>query len=319
MAMSAESSALNDFEIDFSSLSCVLSAFPHKKATARRQYYGNTQYQFQSAKLSQIIKRSAKSKANAKKWTTFNTVPNAAIIAFNQTITDPVGSAFFYTRTSSSPLPGSSSHQVQRLAMYNYCRQHRLRIEEIYADVGRSAKNMDTLYQFQKMCLDIVAVDAEDLPKTLLVYDVSRFSRNTKQALDAIEYLYSEGIATHFIMEQISYTSSYNRHMFRTCLSGAQFLSEQVGEKVRAAIAIKRSQGHHIGGVKYGFKRVANVLVKDANEFKLMKSIAKLHQSQNTAKSIAETLNSQSKTIRGRRFTAHTVKLLASRFNDLSK
>ena len=246
-----------------------------------------------------------------------------SIDSHNKSITNPIGQAFIYTRTSTLK-KDAVSLDVQLNSIVQYCKQGHLRITGVYTDAGRSAKNMEKLHELNKLVKDITNDNFEYennndkyLLKSFIAYDVSRFSRNFTQALNIINKMCNSEINIYFLQENISYAGSYNKHMVHNYLSNAQFHSEQVSEKVKSAIKHKRSLGHHIGGrTKYGYKREGHMLVREPKEAKIIKFIYALKQAGEHAYTIASIINSKNNTFRGKPFTPSNVKILLGRANE---
>ena len=217
---------------------------------------------------------------------------------------------YLYTRISSSPSSGSVSIDMQRSSMMAYCKENNIKIGWIGHDIHKSAKNMTSLDGLWNI-LDKIkhsthSTQLNHSSQRLIIWDVSRFSRNVKQGLEILDELVKMKVTVFFLTENVCYNNSSGRHLIRTQLSQAQFLSEQVSEKVKSAIHYKRLLGHHIGGIPYGYKRINGKLHKSYNEQKIIKEIKTLFDK---SYSVPEILNKmKNRYIRHRLITKSTIK-----------
>jgi len=240
--------------------------------------------------------------------------------------------AYIYTRISSKNYTGVSL-EVQKLTLLNWCKDNKLFIKDIKTDNGISASNMNNLTQLNELLLQLKQNQNDNNNITIVIYDISRFSRNSLQALQIIDELNKMGINIHFYTENVQYNNSSNKHLIRTALSQAQFLSESTSEKVKRSISYKKSIGKHIGGIPYGYKRVDGFLQKNIEEIKTIKEIYNIYNKEiklskyksytiNKPKNIYQRIlkTTQKYNIRGKTPTINTIKNLVERYkNTLSK
>jgi DNA invertase Pin-like site-specific DNA recombinase len=167
---------------------------------------------------------------------------------FNKLIIAPQHFAYLYLRTSKPRVnDGQVSIEVQKNDMMQYCKANNIAIRGITIDEGTSAKNMKNL---EGLNIILETIETDDI---LMVWDVSRFSRNSLQALHLLEELTLRNIYTYFIRENLSYEGAMAKHHIRQALSEAQLKSENTSERVKAAIQYKKSLGNYIGQAKYGY------------------------------------------------------------------
>lgn len=241
----------------------------------------------------------------------------------SQHMTQPRDYAYLYLRTSTPRTnDGQVSIEVQKNELMQYCRVNNVAIKGIYLDEGASARNMKNLEG-----LDIILNNIQP-NDVLMVWDISRFSRNSLQALHLLEDLSKQNIQIYFLKENISYDTAMNKHYVRQALSTAQLYSDTISEKVKSAIQYKKSKGSHIGKTKYGYT-INNVngirkLVKckkEQNDIKLIQNICNKIKQDNSLdylssehyNYIANILNSKNIKFRGRAYTKSNVSLLAKR------
>lgn len=240
----------------------------------------------------------------------------------NKHISKPQYTAHLYLRTSKPRInDGQVSIDVQKHDMMTYCYQNNIAIKNITSDEGTSARNMKNL-EGLNFILD--KIQPNDI---LMVWDISRFSRNALQALHLLEELNNKNISTYFLQEDITYEGAMHKHYVRQALSTSQLHSDTISEKVKSAIEYKKSKGNYIGSAKYGYKakKIKGVrkLVKskkEQNNIKLIKNlcnhIKEVHDLDNVSnyyKEIATLLNNKGIKFRGRPFTKNNVSLLTKR------
>lgn len=243
--------------------------------------------------------------------------------AHNKKIINPQYSAHLYLRTSTPRVnDGQVSIDVQKTDLKKYCLDNGIHIRSIKFDEGTSARNMKNLEG-----LDLILNEIQP-NEILMVWDISRFSRNSLQALHLLDSLSLKNIHTYFFKENVSYEGAMAKHYIRQALSTAQLHSDTVSEKVKAAIQYKKTQGNYIGQARYGYKvkKIGGLrkLVKhskEQNNIKLIKNICKYYQDKNNhnnlssyeLNTVATLLNNKGMKFRGRPFTKNNVSLLMNR------
>ena len=244
---------------------------------------------------------------------------------YNNLLSKSNGTAFIYVRTSKRQNENTVSIEVQQIELLKFCFEQQFNVYNIYIDDGKSAKNMKNQTNLYKLKRDITKNNSEN--KYFLIFDISRFSRNSLDALSLLSHLsLFENIHIYFLTEKLSYDNSYNKHAIRTHLSNSQFLSEYSSERVKSAIALKRLKGEHIGSTPFGFKLDLNKrLIVDEKEFTCIKYVNKLYNtfnslksqtSANTRKYVLENIRKKY-TFRGKTFNIGHIKLCILRLKDI--
>lgn len=235
------------------------------------------------------------------------------IKSHNDAIPNPTKIAFPYFRISRGFQQGVVSIDIQKARILQFCKDQQYHIADLYTDIGHSAKDMNNLIALQSLLSDIKQ-NKSHLPREIIVFDVSRFSRNSLQALQVLDQLQNIHVNTFFLSEGISFDNAASRHMIRTHLSNSQFLSEQTSEKVLAAIRYKRSKGFHVGGTKFGFYAPNGILIKNPTEQKIIKKVYDMYMTDKyTFEQLANKLNDSKETFRGKNFTTSSIRLCINR------
>lgn len=86
--------------------------------------------------------------------------------------------------------------------------------------------------------------------KTVLVYSFSRFARNTRHLLDALEEFGERGVSFISLSEQIDTSSSVGKFLFTIFAALAQFERDQTAERVKNGLKNARAKGKRLGAPK---------------------------------------------------------------------
>ena len=165
---------------------------------------------------------------NSKEWIHKSNITEDCIKEFNQflminefnkNIIQPTGIAYIYARVSSKNYEGISI-DVQIKSLMDYCSNNQIHIINIYVDNGISAKDMNNLHNFQQLINNVsnyilnkshnhnnnnnnhnnyyhvINNNKYEDNVNILFYDVSRFSRNTAQAMKYLETFENMNINT---------------------------------------------------------------------------------------------------------------------------
>ena len=162
---------------------------------------------------------------------------------------------------------GHHSISAQYNLCHKYAEENGFHISQVVKEVG-SAKSIKK----QKKLLNLIENNKD---VTILVYNISRFSRNTREGIYLIEKMRKKNINLISIRERISLNSPGGRHNLRTHLSMAELESENIGVRVKDSLDFIKSLGGHIGSVPYGFKPVSDTAVCEGsgNEIKIKKLV----------------------------------------------
>lgn len=179
--------------------------------------------------------------------------------------------------------------ELQEKNCKEYCQanQHNI-LEVVYETV--SARNMQMMKKFNKL----VAITP---PGTLLlVSDISRFSRNVRQALETIETLKNKGIEIYAVNNNCGYDEYLNRFQFRSYLNQAELESDRISERVKKSINGRRKLGCKIGRSKFGYETFYDVdgwrkERINRHEHKILEEIKKLKKLNYSVREITDHLN----------------------------
>lgn len=224
--------------------------------------------------------------------------------------------AYIYCRCSkqtyyhNTDIPIESSFDSQQEMCKNYCENKNITVKKIVHETG-SARDIEQLPKLMDL------IDNMENDTLLVVADISRLARNTRQMLNTAQDLVSRNITIFAVHEQCTYgrdTNYMEKHLFRTSLSLAELESD------RLSYRLKRSTKHNnfnkmFHKIPFGFEnRSKGKTVKlsiNKTEVEIYDLIQELIKDNQTFMSIAETLNSLEYTCRGKPWTPKTVKYVS--------
>lgn len=243
------------------------------------------------------------------------------------------GYAFLYLRTSAEgPQPEegrlwssdtSASIEVQRTELCSLVSSANLSLQRFGTDTGRSAKDMNNLHGLELLVEQIEIFNESDDPDNprgpvfLYVWNVSRLSRNSKQAIALLDRLSSEGVTVIFKEEGVSYSTAAGRHAVRTALSAAQLHSEGTSELVQKVVQLKKKNGTRRAGNCRTFAPYGKKLAQDGSfvdfpeEMKTIATVLKLYSQAKNATKVARILATKRIKLRCRPITEAMIKSFA--------
>lgn len=160
--------------------------------------------------------------------------------------------AIIYARLSSS---NQSLNNGIHLSIENqlnicneYCKKLNFNVIDSVSEI-KSGKNINKQLELQKII-------SENSNINVIFYNITRFSRNTGQAIDFINKCIDKKIKLHFTEENISIDHYMDMHRLRLGLSQAEYELNQISNRVKANNKILRDKGWKFGIAKYGKKTI---------------------------------------------------------------
>jgi len=219
---------------------------------------------------------------------------------------------FIYCRVSSKQQSewnkGHISLDVQEAAIRRWCRSRGIDTRDLV--IIHEVRSGASAYRQTKLRQVIDDADEGDM---LVVYNMSRFSRNVLDGLVLIDTLKSNGVTFYSAMEDVAYDTSAHKHLIRMTLCMAQSESEQISERVRANIAFRRGRGDDIGNPAYGYDAIrqpngARKFIRNTAEQAIIKKIVEWARRGKPAADIAAKLNNDRLKKRGKPWTSTGVR-----------
>lgn len=221
------------------------------------------------------------------------------------------------TQKQSKYSEGHTSLLVQEQEIRKYCEEKEINVLKVVHE-AYSARNMEKMDGLNYLC--DIAVPGQKI----FVYDISRFSRNTRDALNCLKELNDRDISIVSVTENITYDSASSMNQFRLQLCASNYYSDICSEKVKASISFRRNRGDHIGSTPFGFttevdeKTNVRSMVPCEHEMIIIDQIRKIKNKH--VSHIVDYLKNEKISFRHRIPTKSGVRRIISRFStDLKK
>ena len=197
---------------------------------------------------------------------------------------------------------GSIKNQEERLRQtvrYQQDMGKSCEIAGVFVDAGLSAKDMNRP-ALQKL---LKAVKAGDVNQ-VMVTELSRLSRSTKDFGDMWDFFTSVGCEFHSLRENFDTTTAAGELMLKSFANFAEFERKQTAERISASFKVRSERGLFNGGaVAFGYKLSATRgrLDADPDESKVVKMAYKAFLDQGTLSSACRWLNDHGYSLRKQR------------------
>ena len=141
-----------------------------------------------------------------------------------------------------------------------YCQNNNFLITNIFSEVV-SAKD---IYK-QTALMNILNSNSNC---NIIFYNITRFSRNTQQALHFVNQCKSSNINLHFVEENLQLDHFADMHRLRLGLSQAELESNQTSHRIKSNNRLLKSKGWKFGRATYGYESYKS---KGIRKFKINK------------------------------------------------
>ena len=182
--------------------------------------------------------------------------------------------------------------QIEKLSCY--CRLKEWSIFDIYADEGKSGKNINERSELIRLICDIKSKKVDNI----LVYKIDRLTRSTKDLIELVELFNKYNCAFNSFTESIDTNSSTGRMFIKIIGIFAEFERENIAERVRMGLERKVREGYSSASrnVSYGYKRgpIKNSLIIHQYEAYIVKKIFNLYLDNYSFADISRYLNKYS-------------------------
>ncbi len=169
-----------------------------------------------------------------------------------------------------------------------YCDLYDLVPYEVITDGGKSGKNLKRpgIQRVIELC------ESEQI-EDVVVYDLSRLTRSTKDLLYLIEDVFNEsGVNFHSIRENLDTRTPAGKLVLTILGAVNQMAREEISIKTKDALQHKIEQGGKVGRVRYGYRYVDGEWVENPEELKIVRRILRNHKYEGVGLSaIARRLN----------------------------
>jgi DNA invertase Pin-like site-specific DNA recombinase len=214
--------------------------------------------------------------------------------------------AIGYIRVSTADQADSGlslNHQESKIRAY--CEALDISLVDIVSDAGYSAKTLkrpgmtEVVEQIKNKTVDAV-----------IILKLDRLTRSVKD-LGAMTALFEKtGVALVSVQDSINTSTAAGRLVLNVLGSVAQWESEAIGERTKAAMSVKKAAGQLVGAVPYGYNLDSDgsTLTENAAEQRTLKLIRKLRNQGLSYNKIALYLNKKGiATKQGKTWAAQTI------------
>jgi len=163
-------------------------------------------------------------------------------------------------------------------------------LSEVFTDAGITGTRADI-----RPGLQAAIAAACDHRATLVVYSLSRFARNTREAIELSDRLHRAGANIVSLSEHIDTTSAAGTMVFHVLAALAQFESGLTSERVRESMSFAKSRGQRVGSIPFGYDLAADGrhLERNAAEQETISLIVQLRESGLSLRAIAAELQAR--------------------------
>ena len=136
---------------------------------------------------------------------------------------------------------------------------------------------------------------------TVIIYDLSRLSRNLKTTLDFVDLVSKHEISFVSLTEKIDTSSAYGKFILHIFASIHQLYRDSVSDKMKVTWEHKRQKSEKLGGkIPYGFNVKGKQLVPNQSEQRVIALMRKMESEGSSLSEIAHHLtNAKIKTKSG--------------------
>lgn len=180
-----------------------------------------------------------------------------------------------------------SSLEVQRLKIEDYCRLMDYSLEEVFEDRGISGMSVEKRGGY----LQLLKYLKEQSVDVIVVHSLSRLGRRMKDVITFLEVLKENDIEFYSIKENLSNSDKVGSLIVNILSSINEFEVEQIRERIRDVKRSKKERGLVYGQLMYGYDKKGKQLVRNEEEFRVIKRIKNLRSRGHSWEKIADRLN----------------------------
>ncbi len=235
--------------------------------------------------------------------------------------------AVAYIRVSSTDQLNGHSMENQEEKVRMYASLYNMEMVEVIVDRGLSGRKTDNRPGYQRM-MDMVRSKQVD---KVIVYALSRLSRNTGEFLNALKIMDANGVEFCSVTEGISSAGATGKMLITVMAAMAQFESDQLSERITSVKKFCKSAGRTYTNPTFGYDNVFDLtqdgkrrngrMVPNEQEQEIIKKIFAMHAEDYSLRKICNILNHQAAfTKNGKPWQANGIKqVLENSFNQILK
>lgn len=199
---------------------------------------------------------------------------------------------FGYVRVSTAEQVDGFGLEVQRNAIRDYCKAHKLRLVRVFADEGQSGSNgLDTRVELAEALALLEAQQAEGI----VVYRLDRLARDLLLQETLMARMRQAGVEVLSVSEADIDSDDATRILVRQVLGSiSQYERSVIRGRMMAGKAAKVARNGYGGGrPPYGWRAEGGELVEDSTEQALIARVRALSAEGRSLRQIAAQLDSE--------------------------
>lgn len=199
-----------------------------------------------------------------------------------------VGKIYGYVRVSTTmQVEDGISLDTQTNRINTYCENKKVKLEKLFEDKGISGKTIQERPGLQE-ALSVLKQDDR-----LVVQDLSRFSRNTKDAIQMLMNIKEKGASLVLLSPDVDFSSPVGTMFFTMLSAVSQLESEQIGERVSVNMKTLSNRNELRSKPQFGWKFIGKGkdYVQDESQQPIIQLIVDLYESGESYTKIAQILN----------------------------
>ncbi len=182
------------------------------------------------------------------------------------------------------------SLDLQAQKIRAYCDLHDLELVDTVKDAGISGKSIEKRPGIREVLKRVSAGEVD----AIIVYKLDRLAGNTIETLMMVEEMEKTGVALHSITENLDTKSAIGRFVVRIMAALAEMERDQIAERTKAALAIKKASGGRVGlHAHYGYSIDGDTLVKNDREQQALRVARDLRRQGRSFRAISEEMARQ--------------------------
>jgi site-specific DNA recombinase len=212
--------------------------------------------------------------------------------------------AIIYCRYSPRPTDGEQTLITQEAYCREFCAARGWQIVGVECDEQASGRSREG-----RPGLARALAQAKQQKAVIVVYSLSRFARNTVEALQMVEELDRAGAAFAARDTPIDTTGPMGRLVLTILAAVAQLEREVMADRTKDALRRRARDGKRVSRhAPMGHRHIDGYIVPDAQELAAIERVRELKAQGRSLNAIARMLNDEGAPCRGRRWYPATVK-----------
>ena len=192
-----------------------------------------------------------------------------------------------YIRVSSETQRKGYSMKNQSIKIKDYCKYMDYDLVEIFEDNGISGMSVDKRGGYKDMIKFLINNEIDGV----VVYSLSRLGRRMKDVIEFMDLLKKNNIKFFSIKENLNNEDKIGSLILNIMSSINEFEVENIRERIRDVKREKKKNGLVYGRLMYGYDNVNGELVKNDEEFKVIKRVKNLRSRGYSWRKISVRLN----------------------------